>query len=120
MAWQRLLVKIGKVLTPFIATKVVEKAARAAQEKADDYIAQKREAFVSHAKTEAELFMAEQIALIEAKVDQKITEIERKIDEQIEKEIRSKLRILIYTLVAVILMSLVSLGYLYLRQRLGL
>jgi hypothetical protein len=64
--------------------------------------------------------MAEQIALIEAKVDEKIAEIEAKVDEQIEKELRHKLRLLLWTLLAVIAMSLVSLVYLAARRALGL
>jgi trigger factor len=44
----------------------------------------KRDEFIKHARSEAEVFMAEQMALIEAKVDEKIAEIEAKIDEQIE------------------------------------
>ena len=120
MAWPIWLYRVGRILTPLVATQVVSQATRTAQERAEDYITKKREEFVSHAKTEAERFVAEQVILIEAKIDQKIIEIERKIDEQIEKEIRSKLRILIYTLIVVIAMSLVSIGYLYLRKWLGL
>ena len=120
MAWPTFLWKAVKILTPFLATPIVTIATRSAQERAEDFISKKREEFVSHARTEAELFMAEQIALIEQKVDTKISELERKIDEQIEKEIRSKLRVLIYTLLAVIFMSAISLGYLYLKKRLGL
>ena len=120
MAWPGILFKIGSLLSPFLAKKVVESATRTVQAKADDFISKKRAEFVSQAKSEAERFVIEQIAFIETKVDTKIAEIERKIDEQIEKEVRNKLRILIYTLIAVILMSLVSLGYLYLKQRLGL
>ncbi|MFQ5598308.1 MAG: hypothetical protein ACE5GK_09695 [Nitrospiria bacterium] len=63
--------------------------------------------------------MAEQMAIIEAKVDTKILEIEQKIDAQIEKEIRNKLRVLIYTLLGMILMSLISLAYLYLKRHFG-
>ena len=80
----------------------------------------KRDEFLAHARSEAEVFMAEQIALIEAKVDEKIAEIEAKVDEQIEKELRHKLRLLIWTLLAVVAMSLVSLVYLAARRALGL
>lgn len=79
----------------------------------------KRDEFLAHARSEAELFMAEQIALIEAKVDEKIAEIEAKVDEHIEKELRHKLRLLAWTLLAVIAMSLVSLVYLAVRRALG-
>jgi tetrahydromethanopterin S-methyltransferase subunit G len=120
MDWQGWMEKIKEAVTSFDATKVVGRATKTVQDKADDYIAKKRSEFVSHARTEAERFIVEQLALIEEKVDLKIAEVEQKIDAQIEKEVRSKLRILIYTLVAVILMSLISLAYLYSKKYLGL
>lgn len=115
MAWQ-LWLNVGKVLSPLITAR----AANRVREKADLYIDEKRNEFVSHARTEAEQFMAEQVVIIEAKVDAKIDQIERRFDALIEKEIRTKLQILIFTLVAVIAMSLISLGYLYLKKRMGL
>jgi hypothetical protein len=115
MAWQ-VWINIGKVLSPFVTARVVERV----REKTDLYIDRKRNEFVSHARTEAEQFMAEQMLLIEAKVDAKIDEIEQRFDALIEKEIRTKLRILILTLSAVIVMSLLSLGYLYLKRKTGL
>lgn len=114
MAWQ-VWINIGKVLSPLVTARVVERV----REKTDLYIDRKRNEFVSHARTEAEQFVAEQMLLIEAKVDAKIDEIERRFDALIEKEIRTKLRILILTLSAVVVMSLVSLGYLYLKRRMG-
>ncbi|TAK09851.1 MAG: hypothetical protein EPO39_01505 [Candidatus Manganitrophaceae bacterium] len=114
MAWQ-VWMNVGKVLTPFITARVVERV----REKTDIYIDRKRNEFVSHARTEAEQFMAEQMILIEARVDAKIDEIERRFDALIEKEIRTKLRILVLTLCAVIGMSLLSLGYLYLKHKMG-
>ncbi len=114
MAWQ-VWVNIGKVLSPFVTARVVERV----REKTDLYIDRKRNEFVSHARTEADQFMAEQMLLMEAKIDAKIDEIERRFDALIEKEIRAKLRILILTLSAVIVMSLLSLGYLYLKRRMG-
>lgn len=115
MAWQ-VWINIGKVLSPFATARVVERV----REKTDLYIDRKRNEFVSHARTEAEQFVAEQMTLIEAKVDAKIDEIERRFDALIEKEIRTKLRILIFTLSAVIVMSLLSLGYFYLKRKMGL
>lgn len=117
MAWQGLLLKIGKALT---TAKIVGDATKTVQKKTDDFIEKKKEEFVSQARTEAEKFMAEQMVMLEAKIDDKILVIERVIDEQIEKELKNKLRILIYTLVAVILMSLISLGYLYIKRQMNL
>ncbi|MEE8219287.1 MAG: hypothetical protein V3R43_01475 [bacterium] len=96
--------------------KVVEKGSQ----RVEAMINAKRDEFLAHARSEAEVFMAEQIALIEAKVDEKIAEIEAKVDEQIEKELRHKLRLLVWTFLAVIAMSLVSLVYLAVRRALGL
>jgi hypothetical protein len=115
MAWQ-VWFNIGKVLSPLVTARVADRV----REKADLYIDEKRNEFVSHARTEAEQFMAEQMVIIEAKVDAKIDQIERRFDDLIEKEIRTKLRILILTLCAVIAMSLISLGYLYLKKWMGL
>ena len=115
MAWQ-VWVNIGKVLSPAVTARVVGKV----REKTDQYIDQKRSEFIFHARTEADQFVAEQMILIEAKVDSKIYEIEQRFDALIEKEIRTKLRILILTLSAVIVMSLVSLAYLYLKRWMGL
>ena len=115
MAWQ-VWFNIGKVLSPIVTARMVGRV----REKADLYFDEKRNEFVSHARTEADQFAAEQMAIIEAKVDAKIDEIERRFDALIEKEIRAKLRILILTLSAVVAMSLLSLGYLYLKRWMGL
>ena len=120
MVWQGWLLRMGKALSPLLTAKAVGDATLTVQKKTDAYIGKKRDEFVSQAKTEAERFMAEQMALIEAKVDEKIIEIEQRIDAQIEKELRNKLHVLIYTLLAVIFMSLISLGYLYLKRRFAL
>lgn len=114
------ITKLAAALSPLVATKAVDEAKKTVQRKTDEYIDKKQEAFVSKARTEAEHFMAEQMALLEAKVDHKLLEIEKVIDEQIEKEVRNKLRVLIYTLITVILMSLISLAYLFLKQKFGL
>jgi hypothetical protein len=115
MAWQ-VWMNIGKVLSPLVTARMVGRV----REKTDLYIDEKRNEFVSHARTEAEQFMADQMVIIEAKVDAKVDEIERRLDAMIEKEIRTKLRILILTLIAVTVMSLLSLGYLYLKRKMGL
>lgn len=115
MAWQ-LWIHLGKVLSPMVTARVAGKV----REKTDRYIDEKRDELLFHARTEAEQFLSEQMILIEAKVDAKIDEIERRFEALIEKEIRAKLRILIFTLSAVIVMSLLSLGYLYLKRQMGL
>lgn len=121
MPWRKALTKMWEVLDPLVAAKAVgEKASQTLQKKSEAFIDKKEEEFVSRARTEAEQFMIDHILIIEEKVDSKILKIEKKMDDLIEKEVRHKLRILIYTLVTVILMSLVSLGYLYLKNKFGL
>ena len=121
MAWRKALTKMWEVLDPLVAAKAVgEKASQSLQQKSEAFIDKREEEFVSRARSEAEQFMINHILIIEQKVDSKILDIEKKMDELIEKEVRHKLRILIYTLLTVVLMSLVSLGYLYLKHRFGL
>lgn len=86
----------------------------------EEYLEQKKEKYLRDAKTEAEKFFACQLAILELRIDQKITDIEKKLDERIDKELKYKLRILAYTLSAVIIMGLVSLGYLYTKKKFGL
>ncbi len=112
--------KLGEILSPLAGGNPVDEAKKTVQRKTDAYIDKKQEAFVSKARSEAEQFMSEQMVLLEAKVDTKILEIEKIIDEQIEKEVRNKLRVLIYTLITVVLMSVISLLYLFLKQKFGL
>jgi len=121
MPWRKTLAKMWEVLDPLVAVKSAgEKAGQSLQEKSEAFLDKREEDFVSRARSEAEQFMIDHILIIERKVDSKILEIEKKLDELIEKEVRHKLRILIYTLVTVVLMSLVSLAYLYLKHRFGL
>jgi len=72
MAWQGWLLRMGKALSPLLTVKAVGEATRSVQQKTDAYIGKKRDEFVTQARTEAEHFMVEQMALIEAKVDAKI------------------------------------------------
>ena len=65
-------------------------------------------------------FYRRQMSVLEKRVDQKIAEIEKRLDEQIQKELRIKLRILIYTLLTIILASLLSLGYFYIKKVLSI
>ena len=81
----------------------------------DRYIDGKREQTLQAARDEADGFLEDWLARIERRIDHKMVEIEVKIDEQIEKELRAKIWILILTLVTVVGMSVVSLGYFWLK-----
>lgn len=104
----------------FLAADQTRRVVRKGSQRIEELLEAKRREFISHARSEAEVFVAEQIALIEVKVDEKIAEIELKVDRQIEKELRHKLRLLAWTLLAVVAVSLVSLAYLSIRRSLGL
>lgn len=67
------------------------------------------------ARAEAQAFLD----LIEKRIDQKLVEIERLLEARLQREIYWKLIALRWTLLFVVLMSAVSLGYLLLRRKLG-
>jgi len=121
------LKEVGKMALKFASEKVaahtIEKTTQSlkrAPQILEDYLEQKKDKYLSDAKTEAERFFASQLAIMELRIDQKIAEIEKKMDDRIEKELKYKLRILVYTLMAVSIMGLVSLGYLYTKKKIGL
>jgi gas vesicle protein len=119
----RLLRRTGSLAAgafSYLAADQTRRVVRKGSRRIEELIEAKRREFISHARSEAELFMAEQVALIEAKVDEKIAEIEDKVDQQIEKELRHKLKLLAWTLLAVVVVSLASLAYLAARRYLGL
>ena len=123
--WQ--IREFGKFILKYAAERValqtVEKTTQTlkrAPHLLEEYLEQKKEKYLRDAKTEAEKFFACQLAILELRIDQKITDIEKKLDERIEKEVKYKLRILAYTLSAVIIMGLFSLGYLYAKKKIGL
>ncbi len=87
-----------KAADDFVDKKVVEIRATA-----DEFTKEK----VNEIKAEAHML----ISYIEAKIDEKINEIERKLDERIAKEMEWRLKSMVLTLVFVVLMTLISLGY---------
>lgn len=95
-----------KAADDFVDKKVVEIRATA-----DEFTREK----VNEIKVEAHML----ISYIEAKIDEKINEIERKLDERIAKEMEWRLRSLILTLVFVFAMTLLSLGYFAIKKHMG-
>lgn len=123
--WQ--IKALGKLALKYAAERValqtMEKTTQSlkrAPQLLEEYLEQKKERYLRDAKTEAEKFFACQLAILELRIDQKISEIEKKLDERIEKELKYKLRILAFTLGSVIIMGLLSLGYLYAKRKFGL
>ena len=95
-----------KAADDFVDKKVVEIRATADQFTKDK---------VNEIKAEAHML----ITHIEAKIDEKINEIEKKLDERIAKEMEWRLKSLVLTLVFVLAMTLISLGYFALKKRMG-
>ena len=67
------------------------------------------------ARSEAQAFLD----VIEKRIDQKLVEIEKLLEVRLQREIYWKLVALRWTLLFVVLMSAISLGYLLLRSRLS-
>ncbi len=67
------------------------------------------------ARAEAQAFLD----LIEKRLDQKLVEIEKLLEARLQREIYWKLIALRWTLLFIVLSSLISLGYLLLRSRLA-
>ena len=99
---------------------------KAAKSEVDAYVTQKldearllagglAEETLQKARTEAQAFLD----VIEKRIDQKLVEIEKLLETRLQREIYWKLVALRWTLLFVVLMSAVSLGYLLLRARLS-
>jgi hypothetical protein len=99
---------------------------KVAKQHVDDYVRQKMDEAKSVAgglaeetlekvKGEATLFLD----VIEARIDEKLAEIEQKLEARLQRELYWKLVALRWTLLFVVAMACVSLGYLILKRRLG-
>lgn len=100
-------------------------AGKAAREEVDSYVKQKldearvvagglAEETLQKAKLEAQIFLD----AIEKRIDEKLAEIERLLEARLQRELYWKLVALRWTLLFVVAMSAVSLGYLLLKDRL--
>lgn len=101
-------------------------AGRAAKDEVDAYVEAKLKAArelaggladetLQKARAEAAAFLD----VLEKRIDLKLAEIERLLEARLQREIYWKLVALRWTLAFVVLMALVSLLYLWMRQRLG-
>ncbi|MBL8840612.1 MAG: hypothetical protein JNL90_03675 [Planctomycetes bacterium] len=101
-------------------------AGRAAKDEVDAYVEAKLQAArtlaggladetLQKARAEAAAFLD----VIEKRIDLKLVEIEKLLEARLQREIYWKLVALRWTLAFVVLMALVSLLYLWMRQRLG-
>ena len=99
-------------------------AGKAAKGEVDAYVREKLEEAkvlaagladqtLEKAKGEAQLFLD----VVEKRIDAKLEEIERLLEARLQRELYWKLVALRWTLFFVVLMALVSLGYLFLKQK---
>jgi len=99
---------------------------KAAKQHVDEYVRQKMDEAKSVAgglaeetlvrvKSEATLFLD----VIEARIDEKLVEIEQKLEARLQRELYWKLVALRWTLLFVVVMAAVSLAYLLLKRKLG-
>ncbi len=58
--------------------------------------------------------------LTEQRIDEKLVEIEQMLEKRLQAELKMRLRAMFWTLVFVLVMALVSLGYVWFKQQSGL
>lgn len=112
----RMAVKEAGMRAGMQAVNKTASAISSTPKKVEAFVDRKKDQYLKEVIREAELFFENQMDILEQKVDKKIAEIEKRLDEQIQKELRIKLRILIYTLIIIILVSILSLGYFYIKK----
>lgn len=97
----------------------------------DGYVDKKADALLDDATRRAEEFRQETLELVqdhamqlldvtEQRIDKKLQEIESVLEERLRAEMRMRLRALIWTLIFVLLMALVSVGYVWFKRQAGL
>lgn len=97
----------------------------------DGYVDKKADALMDDATQRAEEFRQETLDLVqsqamqllditEQRIDTKLQEIETLLEQRLRAELRMRLRALIWTLAFVLLMALVSVGYVWFKRQAGL
>lgn len=110
----------GKLLVREAVSRAGEKAAseiKKAPEKVDQYIDRKQEEAIKKARNEAELFMGEQMEILEKRVDAKLDEIEGRLDEKITSYYRKFLTLILASGGAFVVFTLL---FLYAKKKMGL
>jgi hypothetical protein len=99
--------------------------------KVDGYVDNKAGALLDDATRRAQDFRQETLDavrehamelldLTERRIDEKLVDVEHMLEERLRAELKMRLRALFWTLAFVLLMALISLGYVWLKQRSGL
>jgi len=99
--------------------------------KVDSYVDGKADALLDDATKRAEQFRAETLAevhdnamklldLTEARIDEKLVEIESMLEKRLRAELKMRLRAMLWTLAFVLLMAAVSFAYVWVKRSTGL
>lgn len=92
--------------------KKAERIMGDAMERAEDFRRQTLDEVRAHAM--------ELLDLTEERIDQKLVEVEELLETRLRNELKMRMRVLIWTLAFVLLMALVSLGYVWIKRSAGL
>jgi hypothetical protein len=99
--------------------------------KVDGYVDAKAVELLDDATRRAEQFRQETLFavrenamqlldLTEHRIDEKLVQIEKMLEERLQAELRMRLRALVLTLLFVLVMALISIGYVWLKRETGL
>ncbi|MCB9933414.1 MAG: hypothetical protein H6841_08340 [Planctomycetes bacterium] len=99
--------------------------------KVDSYVDNKADALLDDATRRAEQFRQETLAevhdqamklldLTEARIDEKLVEIEQMLEKRLQAELKMRLRAMLWTLAFVLLMAAVSFAYVWVKRSTGL
>ncbi|MBX3461006.1 MAG: hypothetical protein KF696_13750 [Planctomycetes bacterium] len=99
--------------------------------KVDSYVDNKADELLDDATRRAEEFRQETLDAVrdqamelldvtEKRIDEKMVEIEQMLEKRLEAELKMRLRAMFWTLAFVLIMALVSLGYVWFKQQSGL
>ncbi len=99
--------------------------------KVDSYVDNKADELLDDATRRAEEFRQQTLNAVrehamelldvtEQRIDEKMVEIESMLEQRLQAELKMRLRAMFWTLVFVLIMALVSLGYVWFKQQSGL
>lgn len=97
----------------------------------DSYVDKKADTLLDEATERAEQFRQETINevhgtamelldITEQRIDQKLKDIEEILEERIRAELKMRLRALVWTLIFVLVMAMISVGYVWFKKSTGL
>jgi len=107
-AVKQTLKNAGKLIVKEAVSHVGDRAAaglKSAPEKIDNFIDKKKKEAIHQVREEAEVFVEEQMGILERRVDRKIDEIERRMDAKIQYYYRVSLLFILMSIGALIILG---------------